>query len=521
MTRPGGGSDPTAAVAPAAAVAPTAPAAAVEEAVAVATGGADGPLIEELGEWLASNWDPDLTVGQWWERLGTAGWAAPSLPIDAYGRGMSRTGALRVVQVIARFGALGPPSGLGLLLAAPTIVAHGSPEQVETYVRDIVTGRRAWCQLFSEPGAGSDLAGLTSRAVGDGDEWIVNGQKVWTSGGQHADLGMLLARTDPDVPKHQGITYFALDMHQEGVEVRPLREMTGRSLFNEVFFTDARVPDAAVIGGVGRGWAVANTTLGLERAGLGSGGGGNGAGGVATPGTVAGDLDRRAGAFVARDPDRLGRRGPAASGPSAGEAAGDAGEAASGPSAGEAAGDAGEAAGDAGEAASDSGERAMLRAMRGGTGVMVDLARSRGRSDDPLVRQGLAQLYTWNELGRMNGLRLKAVREAGGDVPGMPNIAKLSMSHIMRLSRDLGLQVLGAAGTLHAYDDEGRATLARAGVTPSANAITELALLAQAPPIYGGTDQIQRNIIGERVLGLPKEPGNNRNTPFSELAKNG
>src|SRR5205085_12591734 len=128
--------------------------------------------------------------------------------------------------------------------------------QKERYVRDIVTGKKAWCQLFSEPGAGSDLAGLQTRAVKDGDEWIVNGQKVWTSGGQVADLGMLIARTNPEVPKHQGITYFALDMHQPGVDIRPLREMTGHAMFNEVFLTDAVVPEEAVIGGLHNGWGV-------------------------------------------------------------------------------------------------------------------------------------------------------------------------------------------------------------------------------------------------------------------------
>ena len=200
-------------------------------------------------------------------------------------------------QRIAARGALGAPAGLGLLLAAPTIASHGTREQIDTYVRDIVTGRQAWCQLFSEPAAGSDLAGLQSRAGRDGDEWIVNGQKVWTSGGQYADLGMLLARTDTHVPKHQGITYFAFPMHQPGVEVRPLREMTGRALFNEVFMTDARVADDAVIGGENHGWAVANTTLMNERSGLGSGAG-SPLGSGATPGTVAGHLERRAGDFV-------------------------------------------------------------------------------------------------------------------------------------------------------------------------------------------------------------------------------
>ncbi len=426
--------------------------------------------LAELHRWLEANWDPDLTVGAWWERLGLAGWSAPTLPANAFGRELSRNDGVRVAQAIAEFGALGAPAGLGLLLAAPTIATHGTQQQIDTYVRDIVTGQRAWCQLFSEPSAGSDLAGLQTRAVRDGEEWIVNGQKVWTSGGQHADLGMLLARTDPDVPKHQGITYFAIDVHQPGVDIRPLREMTGRSLFNEVFLTEARVPHDAVIGGVNQGWAVANTTLANERAGLGSGGG-NGAGGIAQPGTVVGDLGRRAGDFVRAGG---GRRS----------------------------------------------ESSSLRAMRGGAGVLIDLARALGRVDDPLVRQGLARLYTWGELGRFNSLRLKAAKEAGSDVPGMPNIAKLSMSHIMRLSRDLGLQIAGPTGTLHGYDDEQRATLGSDVVHPLVNLVTEMALLAQAPPIYGGTDQIQRNILGERVLGLPKEPNNDRTTPFSALPKN-
>ncbi len=198
-------------------------------------------LVDEIRTWLEENWDPDLTVAAWWERLGLAGWSAPTLPTNAYGRGLSRGDAVLVQNAIAEHGALGAPGGLGLLLAAPTIATHGTPEQIERYVRDIVTGQRAWCQLFSEPGAGSDLAGLQAKAMLDGDEYIVNGQKVWTSGGHIADLGMLIARTNSDVPKHQGITYFAIDMHQPGVDVRPLRELTGRALFNEVFLSDARV----------------------------------------------------------------------------------------------------------------------------------------------------------------------------------------------------------------------------------------------------------------------------------------
>src|SRR5688572_23946904 len=261
-------------------------------------------LVVELKEWLGENWDPDLTVSEWWERLGTSGWGVPAWPVEWFGKGLSRSESVKVQQTIGAYGALPAPGGLGLLLAGPTITVHGTDEQKERYLRDIVTGKRGWCQLFSEPGAGSDLAGLQTRAVKDGEEWIVNGQKVWTSGGQAADLGMLIARTDPDQPKHAGITYFVIDMRQPGVEVVPLREMTGRALFNEVFLTDARVGDDTMIGGYNNGWRVANTTLMFERTSLGAGGG-SAAASLASPGQIAGDLGKRAGDFVASG----GRRG--------------------------------------------------------------------------------------------------------------------------------------------------------------------------------------------------------------------
>ena len=434
-------------------------------------------LLDELRTWLEDNWDPDLTIAAWWERLGLAGWAAPTLPTNAYGKGAARSQAVRVGQEIAAFGALGAPSGLGLLLAAPTIADHGSQEQIDSYVRDIVTGQRSWCQLFSEPGAGSDLAGLTCKATKDGDEWIVDGQKVWTSLGQTADLGMLIARTEPDAPKHQGITYFAIDMHQPGVEVRPLREMTGHAMFNETFLTEARVADAAIIGGRGKGWAVANTTLGHERSGLGAGGGSGGAG-AATPGTIAGHLDKRAGDFAPKP-----REG----------------------------------------AAADAGAKKKTRktgAAGGTAALLIGMAKGNGTITDPVIRQGLAQLHTLGEIGRYNNERVKALKSQGKDVPGMGNISKLSMSNIVRLQRDLGLAIVGPMGMLHAYEPAAQKALDEATGNPFLTAVTTTALYAQAPPIYGGTDQIQRNIIGERVLGLPKEPGPGKETPFSELPKN-
>jgi len=432
-------------------------------------------LLSDVRAWLKLKWEPDLTVGDWWERLGMAGWSAPGLPTNAYGKAVARADAVLVANEIATFGALGAPAGLGLLLAAPTIAAHGTQQQIDRYVRDIVTGRKAWCQLFSEPQAGSDLAGLQTKAFKDGDEWVINGQKVWTSGGQYADLGMLLARTDPDVPKHQGISYFAFEMHQPGVEVRPLKEMTGHALFNEVFLTDARVADSALIGGANNGWAAANTTLTNERAGLGSGGGNIAGSGMAQPGTVVGALGQRVGDFVAPENGRGSAR---------------------------------------------MGDGGALGATRRGAGMLIALAKAKGVNTDAVIRQDLARLYTLGELGRFNGLRVKAVRERGGDIPGMPNVAKLSMSQIVRLSRDLGLRIVGPSGMLHGYNDDDRAALVAATGDPMVGAITSMALIAQAPPIYGGTDQVQRNVIGERVLGLPKEPNNDRVTPFSELPKN-
>ncbi len=425
-------------------------------------------LVQELTTWLTENWDPELTVGEWWEKLGMSGWAAPSYPTDSYGKGLSREDSVKVQQTIAGFGALGAPGGLGLLLAGPTIATHGTREQKDLYLPAIVTGKAAWCQLFSEPGAGSDLAGLGTKAIKDGEEWVVNGQKVWTSGGKLADMGMLIARTDVNVPKHQGISYFAFDMHQDGVDIRPLREMTGQALFNEVFLTETTVPDAALVGGLNNGWAVANTTLAFERAGLGAGGG-NESGGAAQPGTIAGDLDRRVGDFVSSG----GRR--RAGGPGG---------------------------------------------VGGLTSLLIEQAKQSGQSSDAGVRQNLAQLYIMNEIARFNNARSKGMKSKGQDIPGLGNIAKLTMSRILRLARDTGFSLLGPAGTVFAYKSDEREAGEEFG-GPFASSIISLGLFAQGPQIYGGTDEIQHNIIGERVLGLSKEPNNDKVTPFSELPKNG
>ncbi|MBI00104.1 MAG: acyl-CoA dehydrogenase [Acidimicrobiaceae bacterium] len=404
----------------------------------------------ELDAWLEQNWNPKLTVAEWWQRLKEGRWTSPALPIEAGGRGYGRDLTSAVSIGLADANVVGPPTGLGLMLAAPTIAVHGTPEQVRRYVPEILDGTVSWCQLFSEPGAGSDLAGLQARAVRDGDEWVITGQKVWTSGGHLAQKGMLLARTDVDAPKHQGITYFAIDMEQLGIEVRPLREMTGHALFNEVFLDEARVPHEAIIGGPGAGWAVANTTLAFERASL--GGGGRQPISV-SPGPKAGQMQSRAGDYTER----------------------------------------------VDEGSDGDGGRGMQ------TSALIALARRCGKSDDLIVRQEIVKLHV---LGEVNRLNMRRAKSGGSRHGGEGNMAKLAMSELVRRSRDVGNLIIGADGMLVSHD------------SATGGLVQEVTTFSPAPAIYGGTDQVQRNIIGERVLGLPKEPGPAKDTPFRDLLQN-
>ncbi|MGY9074842.1 MAG: acyl-CoA dehydrogenase family protein [Acidimicrobiales bacterium] len=405
-------------------------------------------LQTELDAWVVSNWDPELSVREWWSRLAQKGLTNPALPAP-FGRGWGRAEGRTLAAALREAGAVGSPAGLGMMLAGPTIVTHGTQEQVERFVPRILDGTESWCQLFSEPGAGSDLAGLQTKAELDGDEYVISGQKVWTSEGQYADWGMLLARTDPTAPKHRGISWFAFPMHQAGVEVRPLREMTGRALFNEVFIDEARVPVANLIGDAGDGWRVANTTLMVERAGI--GGGSGTAYAAARPGTVAGDLDKEIGGFRKK--------------------------------------------------------RQALAAGSVGPGTwqhLVDEASARGPLD-AATRQGLASLRSDLEVIRLSALR---GRVASQRTAGDGNLAKLRMTTALRRSRALSAAAIGPQMMLW-----GKGT-ATDGV------MQEATVFSPAPSIYGGTDEVQRNIIGERALGLPKEPGAAKSTPFSELPPN-
>jgi alkylation response protein AidB-like acyl-CoA dehydrogenase len=403
----------------------------------------DAGLRDAVDAWLAANWNPALSVRQWWAIVGSAGWTAPHFPTEWGGRGYSRRSPHVVRAAFSEFGAVQPPGGLGLLMAAPTILSHGTPQQVDRFVPSVYDGSVAWCQLFSEPGSGSDLAGLTTRATRDGDRWIISGQKVWSSMAMQADYGMLLARTDFDLEKHAGISWFAFELDQPGVTIRPLREITGHALFNEVFFDDAVVDDASLIGGLNNGWAVTQTTLLFERAGI-------GAGGIMTgfppPGPKGGFLELRAG-------DAAGLRPPETT--------------------------------------------SKVLNMR----ELFDLARARGRFHDPIVRQQLARLVSYVKTGEWTAKRAES-ELAQGRGTGLPNVGKLAQSRISKLSVQLACDILGPEALLWSPD----------GAT--AGRYAEALVFAAASSIYGGTDQIQRNVIGERALGLPREPDPYKRLPF-------
>jgi alkylation response protein AidB-like acyl-CoA dehydrogenase len=335
---------------------------------------------------------------------------------------------------------------MGIAMVAPTLVDHGSPELKQRFLPGLLNGHEGWCQLFSEPGAGSDLAGLQTRAVRDGDEFVVNGQKVWTSTGQWADFGILVARTDPDVSKHRGLTFFVIDMHQPGIEVRPLRELTGDALFNEVFMEDARVPADWIVGAEGDGWRVTNTTLMHERNGMGEGSGPRYA--AALTGSVAGHLDHLAGEAV----DYHSVVGPT---PLTYE-------------------------------------------------LLLELASPQTRVD-PLVRQDLARLYS---LDRITEWHIGRMRSGSAATGCEGNLAKLRSNQAVVLARELGGAVIGAHAIITGPD------------SVSGDVVQRHILFSPAPQIYGGSNEIQHNIIGERALGLPKEPDPYKDRPFRELPSN-
>ncbi len=403
----------------------------------------------EVREWVVEAWDPDRPLPVWRRVLASAGWAAPSWPARWHGRGLAAWADEIVSVELRRVGAVGPPIGSGMALAAPTILVHGPDSARERFLWPILTGEETWCQLFSEPGAGSDLAGLSTRAVLDGDEWVVSGQKVWNTSAHHADFGLLLARTDWDVPKHQGITYFVLPMCQRGVIVRPLRQMNGYASFNEVFLDEARVPAAFVIGAPGGGWASARTTL---------------------------DHERRFGAL------RAGAYG-SASGRTLDEARA--------------------------EAAEHFAPYVWYPQRAGRVDLLVDRAHAAEVANDPLIRQEAARAWIHHRVGTWTADRARAKRAVGRQPGAEGSVGKLGLSHVARAAASAHSSIVGASGMLAGAD------------APLDGLITEVLTSAPAQSIAGGTDEIQRTIIGERVLGLPREPAADADRPFRDLPRNG
>ncbi len=412
----------------------------------------------EVRGWIADHWDPELSLLEWRRQLVEAGWAVPSWPGAWGGRDLPAALAEVAAEELARAGAPGVADGVGMHLAVPTLLEHGSDQLNHRLIPATVIGEITWCQLFSEPGAGSDLAGLTTRADRDGDTWLVNGQKVWNTSAHHADFGLLLARTDWDVPKHQGISYLVLPMHQPGVEVRPLRQMNGHASFNEVFLTDAEVPVDHLVGAEGGGWGVALTTLAHERR--------------LAPGRVAGGR--------ASTRDAAGPAGP--TGRAVREAAA--------------------------EQAVAAAPYTWYPQRAGRPDLVIEHARVAGLAHDPVVRQELARVITLARVAQWTQRRALAARALGRPPGPEGSLGKLASSNIARAAARAHSLIAGAGGLLNGPD------------SPFAGVVAEVLVSVPAVSIAGGTDEIQHNILGERILGLPKEPDPARQMPFHDVPRN-
>ncbi len=392
----------------------------------------------EIRAWLEANlpadWaDREMTPEEkaqfserWNEKLFEGGWICASWPKEYGGKGLSIMQNVVLNEEFARVGAPMRGDFFGDTLVGPTILQWGTEEQKQQFLPGILQGKTAWCQGFSEPNAGSDLASLKCKAELDGDEWVINGQKVWTTQAQHADYCFLLARTDNDAPKHAGISYLLVPMDQEGVEIRPIVQPDGSAEFNEVFFTDARCPKDNVVGGVNNGWKVAMTTLGFER------------------GSSATTSHRR----FEKELDQI-----------------------------------------------------------------LDIARENGAVQDPFIRQRFVQQWSKIQIMRVNGLRslsasLTGKKDLGVAALGATN--KMFWSETHRDTMELAIDVLGLHGQILTGDAEadfvpgiGKRDAAREyPVSP----LQAQFFFSRSETIWGGTAEVQRNIVGERVLGLPKEP---------------
>jgi len=404
----------------------------------------------EARAWLEENWDPNLGLIEWRNMLADSGWGAPHWPRDWYGRDLP-VGMVPVVEEeFERIGAVGVAKMGIRTLAAATILTHGTDMHKEKFLRRILTGEDTWCQLFSEPGSGSDLAGATTRAELKGNKWVVNGQKVWTTSAHHADYGLLLARTDVDVPKHKGLTYFIIDIHQPGVEVVPLRQMNHHASFNQVFFTDAEIAPEFMLENLGDGWKVATTTLMHERRGA--------------------DGMRRYAAPRER-PERIYQE-------------------------------------EAKEIAVALEPYKWYPQRAGRVDLVLERAKESGRNTDPVVRQEIAKLMIMARCAEWTARRARAAQEQGRPQGPEGSLGKLASSYVARASNRVHTMLSGADAMLTGPE------------SPMDGVIAEILISTPAISIAGGTDEIQKNIISERVLKMPKEPRFDTDRPFREVPKN-
>ena len=410
----------------------------------------EASVCAEVSAWLAANWNPELGLVEWRNKLVDSGWGVPHWPQAWYGRDLSAGLVPVVEEEFQRIGAIGVAKAGIRTLAAATILEHGTDLQKEKFLRRSLTGEDTWCQLFSEPGSGSDVAGAVTRAELRGNQWVVNGQKVWTTSAHHADWGLLLARTDWDLTKHKGLSYFIIDMHQPGVTVQPLRQMNGHASFNQVFLTDALVQPEFLVAKVGDGWAVTTTTLMHERRGADS------------LRTWAMGSDRPGRTY---DEERA-------------------------------------------EIATTMEPYKWYPQRAGRVDLILPRAEETGAVNDPVMRQEIAKLLIMAKSAEWTARRARAAQEQGRPQGPEGSLGKLVSSHIARAAARLHTQMTGA-----------NAMLTGDG-SPMGGVIAEILVSVPATSIAGGTDEIQRNIISERVLKMPREPSIDTNKPFRDVPRN-
>ena len=401
--------------------------------------------------WIDEHWNPDLSLVEWRNILLEGGWAAPHWPSNYFGRDFTIEESAIVARVLNARGVVPVAQTGPRRLAAETILAMGNDLQKQRFLRPILTGEESWCQLFSEPGSGSDLAGLSTKAEFINGQWIINGQKVWNTSAHHADWGILVARTNWDLPKHQGISYFLIDMRQRAVEVRRLKQMNGHASFNEVFMTDAVVDADHLVGGEGEGWMVAKTTLSYERR---LGGVGRSFGGV--------KVERKGRAHEEYEQELAIANEP----------------------------------------------YTWYPQRQGRVDLVLPRAQENGAIKDPIVRQEIARLICMQKGATLAATVAESKRKSGSNelVPA-GSIGKLAASVIARQASHVHTLISGADAMLSGPDS------AENGI------VAEVLVSVPAISIAGGTDEIQRNIISERVLNMPKEIRSDTG-PFRDIKRN-